>query len=386
MFKKLLFLFIVLILIISCIRATTRPSTSDLGTPPSEDGIPEIPDITPPDSQEDYYIKADDTEETIRSKIKKYYEKCDIYVALVDDTKDNIEKNKTIERINAIINEDIYSDGVFLDLSKTTMTEISDNSFTENKHLQYLKLPDTLTSIGDSAFLNAKKLTSINFPSTLTEIANYAFSSCINLQEVDLSYTQIKTIYSVYFDGCSKLSKIVLPNILSEIPENAFKNFESLTTIIFPSTLENIGQGAFFGCVNLQEVDLKDTMLKIIESQTFYGCSKLIKISFPDSLWGLDNSAFSSCTSLEEINFPENFGVIGNNVFSGCSKLKKVNLNSNIKYIYHYAFDGCTSLSSISLPSSLKELGKAGGTIFPNSGLVNVEYLGTDPKCYNYLW
>lgn len=135
MFKKLLFLFIVLILIISCIRATTRPSTSDLGTPPSEDGIPEIPDITSPDSQEDYYIKADDTEETIRSKIKKYYEKCDIYVALVDDTKDNIEKNKTIERINAIINEDIYSDGVFLDLSKTTMTEISDNSFTENKHL-----------------------------------------------------------------------------------------------------------------------------------------------------------------------------------------------------------------------------------------------------------
>ena len=385
MFKKLLFLFLIFVLIISCKKATTRPSMSDIGTPPSEEGIPDIPDITPPDSEEDYYIKANDTEDTIKAKIQKYYEKYNVHVALVDDTKENIEANKTIEKLNSIINEDIYYEGVFLDLSKTDMTEIADSSFTENKNLSSIKLPDTLTTIGNSAFANAEKLTAINFPSVLTEIGNDAFSSCVNLQEVNLQYTQIKTISAQSFDGCLKLYNVALPNTVSVIENKAFNNCESLTEINFPSSLTTIGIESFRACSSLKEVNLKDTKIVILNNYSFGDCSSLIEVVLPDGLLGMENGAFSYCISLEEISFPDGFLIIGNNVFSGCSKLKKVNFNDKIKSIYHFAFNECTSLLSISLPSSLKELGEPAGAIFPNSGLVNVEYLGTDPTVINYF-
>ena len=278
MFKKLLFLFIIFALVISCKKATTRPSMSDVGTPPSEEGIPDIPDITPPDSEEDYYIKANDTEDTIKSKIQKYYEKYNMHVALVDDTKENIEANKTIEKLNSIINEDIYYEGVFLDLSKTDMTEIADSSFTKNKNLSSIKLPDTLTTIGNSAFANAEKLTAINFPSVLTEIGNDAFSSCVNLQEVNLQYTQIKNISQQVFDSCSKLTKVVLPDGLLTINERAFNNCENLTAINFPSSLTTIGIESFRACSSLKEVNLKDTKIVILNNYSFGDCSSLIEV------------------------------------------------------------------------------------------------------------
>lgn len=386
MLKRIFFLFIIIILMISCRKAVTRPNISDLGTPPSEEGIPDIPDITPPDSEEDYYIKANDTEDTIKSKIQKYYKKYNVHVALVDDTKENIEANKTIEKLNSIINEDIYYEGVFLDLSKTDMTEIADSSFTENKNLSSIKLPDTLTTIGNSAFANAEKLTAINFPSVLTEIGNDAFSSCVNLQEVNLQYTQIKTISAQSFDGCLKLYNVALPNTVSVIENKAFNNCESLTEINFPSSLTTIGIESFRACSSLKEVNLKDTKIVILNNYSFGDCSSLIEVVLPDGLLGMENGAFSYCISLEEISFPENFEVIGNSVFSGCISLKKVNFNEKLKSIYHYAFYGCSSLSSISLPSSLAKLGATRAEVFPEcTSLSDVEYLGQVPNAIIYL-
>lgn len=278
MFKKLAFVFIIFVLIISCRKATTRPSISDVGEPPSEEGVPDIPDITPPDSQEDYYIKADDTEETIKSKIQKYYEKHGIYVALIDDTKDNIEANGTIEKVNKIINENTYEEGVFLDLSKTDMTKLADNSFSENKNLSSVKLPDTLTTIGVGAFSNAQKLAALNFPYILAEIGDGAFYGCISLQRVDLGYTQIKVISKQSFDNCSKLEEVILPNGVLTINEKAFNNCESLTEINFPVTLEDIGRGAFLKCKSLQEANLKDTKITILSNYIFSDCSSLSKV------------------------------------------------------------------------------------------------------------
>ena len=387
MLKRIFFLFIIIILMISCRRAVTRPNMSNLGTPPSEEGIPEIPDITPPDNEEDYYIKANDTEETIKSKIQKYYDKHSIYVALIDDTEDNIEKNGTIEKINNIINNDIYSQGVFLDLSKTDMTKISDNLFMDSKHLSSVKLPETITSIGVCAFSNAKALSAINFPSVLNEIGKGAFYGCANLQEVNLEYAQIKIISDQSFDGCLKLAKVTLPNMLLAINEKAFNNCESLTAINFPATLEDMGEGAFLKCKSLQEANLKDTQITILSNYVFSDCNNLTLVTLPDGLLGMENGAFSYCTSLEKISFPDGFLVIGNNVFSGCNKLKKVNFNDKLKSIYHYAFYGCSSLSKISLPSSLQELGAAGlAEIFPEcTSLSDVEYLGTNPEDIAYF-
>lgn len=145
--------------------------------------------------------------------------------------------------------------------------------------------------------------------------------------------------------------------------------------------MTKIGLGAFANCLNLQEANLKDTKITILYEQAFYNCSSLNKIVLPDGLLTIKSSAFTYCISLEEITFPEKFKVIERFVFGGCNKLKNVNFNNEIQSIDHIAFYGCTSLSSISLPSSLTQLGIMGADIFTDcTSLLNVEYLGTDPK------
>lgn len=175
MFKKAIYLLIIFILVISCRRAVTRPTLDSLGsTPPEEpdspiiDEKPEQPDPTP-EPESEFIIVATDTEDIIQSKIQKYYEKNQKYLAFVEGTEADIKQNKTIEKINSVINKNAYTEGISLDLSYTTMTEIADNSFYGNKYLYSVKLPDTLTSIGNNAFADAKKLISINFPASLSK-------------------------------------------------------------------------------------------------------------------------------------------------------------------------------------------------------------------------
>ncbi|MEI0579319.1 leucine-rich repeat domain-containing protein [Brachyspira pilosicoli] len=327
MFKKLLFLFMIFILIISCRRAVTRPNLDSLGTPPEDPDAPII-DETPtpepepepnpnpePQPEEEFIIVATDSEEEIGNKIQKYYEKYSKYAAFVKGSEEEIKQNNAIEKINTVINKNAYAEGILLDLSETTITEIPNSSFKGNEYLNSVKLPDTLTSIGDNAFEDAKKLAMINFPSSLTKI----------------------------------------------------------------------GLGAFANCLNLQEANLKDTKITILYEQAFYNCSSLNKIVLPDGLLTIKSSAFTYCILLEEITFPEKFKVIERFVFGGCNKLKNVNFNNEIQSIDHIAFYGCTSLSSISLPSSLTQLGIMGADIFTDCiSLSDVEYLGTSPdviKC-----
>ena len=329
MFKKLLFLFITFVLIISCRRAVTRPNLDSLGTPPEAPDTPVIEEPSPepspepnpnpePQPEEEFIIVAADSEEEIENKIQKYYEKYTKYVAFVKGSEEDIKQNNTLEKINTVTKKDIYSEGITLNLSETTIREIPSYSFHANKSLYSVKLPDTLISIGEYAFEDAEKLTIINFPNSLT----------------------------------------------------------------------TIGGAAFINCVSLQEVNLKDTSITVLNEQVFNSCDNLIRVSLPDVLITIKNSAFTYCKSLEEITFPENFESIEEFVFGGCHKLKKVNFNNKIKSINHYAFYNCISLSSISLPSSLEQLGysKEKSEIFTDCiSLSYVEYLGTDPETITYF-
>lgn len=310
MFKKAIYLFIIFILVISCRRAVTRPTLDSMGTPPEEPDSPiidEKPDPNPdPKPDSEFIILATDTEEEIQNKIQKYYEKNKEYLAFVEGSEEDIKQNKTIEKINTVINKNAYTEGVSLDLSATTITEIVDNSFYGNKYLYSVKLPDTLTTIGNNAFADSKKLISINFPPSLIKIGNGAFLSCTSLEEVNLKETKITILNEQVFNSCDKLSKVVLPDVLLTIENNVFAYCISLEEITLPSNVEVIKQFVFDGCEKLKKVNLNNK-LKSINSYAFYGCSSLSSISFPSSLEVLGESGiaeiFTDCISLSDVEY-----------------------------------------------------------------------------------
>jgi len=107
--------------------------------------------------------------------------------------------------------------------------------------------------------------------------------------------------------------------IVSKIGDNAFKNCENITSILFPATVVEIGKSAFEGCTSLSNIALPDS-IEIIGERAFAGCASLNNIALPLLLTHIGASAFENCFALSSIKVPY-YTTFGENVFTNCSSL-----------------------------------------------------------------
>ena len=76
-----------------------------------------------------------------------------------------------------------------------------------------------------------------------------------------------------------EITKIVIPEGVKGIAENAFAGFTEVTEIVLPTTLERIGDAAFAGCVNLSEIALPAGITEI-GAMIFCNCEQEITIKY----------------------------------------------------------------------------------------------------------
>ena len=126
-----------------------------------------------------------------------------------------------------------------------------------------LSIPETLggypvVGIGCSAFVELGNLTKINIPDTVTNIAAYAFLGCDALTEVVIP-ASVKTIGNYAFAYCYNLTKV---------------------TFATPSSLTCIGDWAFYGCENMDvesfELPKPETDIEIGRSALQFFVPKLL--------------------------------------------------------------------------------------------------------------
>ena len=133
--------------------------------------------------------------------------------------------------------------------------------------------------------------------------------------------------------GCDRAAlpaKLVIPDGVTEIGDNAFEGCTSLKTVAFPASVTTIGWSAF------------------------EGCSSLKKVSIPASVTTIGESVFKSCTALKTASMLANVKAISERTFEGCTTLKKVSIPATVMTIGWYAFDDCASLAKITF-SGTKE-------------------------------
>ena len=88
-----------------------------------------------------------------------------------------------------------------------------------------------------------------------------------------------------------------------------------------------------------------------IAAKAFKNNKKLKKITIPETVVKIGNSAFYGCKSLTSIVIPENVTTIGTKVFYKCSKLKKINIKSNVlKKVGKDTFKGINKKAVIKVP------------------------------------
>lgn len=191
----------------------------------------------------------------------------------------------------------------------------------------------------------------------------------------------VKEIGDNAFASCHDLVDIKLPEGLRKIGDNAFMCCTSLTELVIPSTVEYIGYEAFSDC-EFKKVELKCGNARM-SGGTFKACHELQEVILPKGLEAICNEMFLKCFSLTHIDLPDTITEIGDSAFEGCY-LQSIEFPNSLLKIGDNVFKRCKDLTSLTLPksvvqfqySSVYDSGIKLLEIYNPDMIVNAEYAG----------
>ena len=193
-------------------------------------------------------------------------------------------------------------------------------------------------------------------PNTLTSIGENAFTSCGNLAEVEIP-SSVVSIDNGSFADCISLSTINIPEGVKTIGKNAFAHCGVLSEINLPSSLTIIGEFSFSSCGFVSFTLPKQ--FTVVPKGMLSSCIKLTTIIFEGNITEIGAQAFASCDALTSFTVPDTVTTIGAQAFDNCNNLETVTLPSNANFteVSDYLFNGCDKLTSITIPNSVTRIG-----------------------------
>lgn len=130
--------------------------------------------------------------------------------------------------------------------------------------------------------------------------------------------------------------KIILPDTVVTVDDNAFFHCERLTEITGTENIVAIGDYAFSGCVLLEEIALPEA--KEMGKSIFPGCEKMEKVVIPDTMTYIPETMCMGMDSLTVVEIPESVEYIDTFAFAFCDKLEKIYIPSSVTEISDSAF------------------------------------------------
>lgn len=240
--------------------------------------------------------------------------------------------------------------------------------------------------VGSYAFAGCSKLTKINLPDSMTEIPAYMFAGIACAPEiVGKNLTGIGD-YAFYK---AKFTSFTIPAWVETIGSKAF-SYSLLEKISIPANVTSIGGYAFGYCDNLLEVVVEEGVEAIggtasTTGYTFAYSKALTKVTLPKTLKEVGYYCFASCTALERIDLPESLTTIRDSAFRYTS-LISVYVPKNVTYLGGYSFAMITTLTSIEFAEGIEALGYenqamlggySGSVLYGCSSLVDVKLPST---------
>ena len=243
-------------------------------------------------------------------------------------------------------------------------------------------LVDGLDFLGKSTFASSG-IEKIIIPTGLKVIGANATNTAVTSNDSSL------------FSGCAELREVLLPDSVTALGENVFKNCSSLTTIKYytlnggkmeitgkdgEATLTNItsiGNYCFTGCSSLTTVDMSNATAigtaynSQYKTSFFYECTSLTSVKLNMNLEALGSYMFAYCTSLEQIKLPDNLKATNTFTFYK-SGLKSIELPASLKFLGTTkttdttisataacsVFAECASLQTVTVSANFEKMGQ----------------------------
>ena len=202
--------------------------------------------------------------------------------------------------------------------------------FTGNTTLTAIVLPDTITKIGESAFKNCTNLENINITESITVFGNQCFNGCAKLTGTLTIGANVTSIGYVAFNGtgytklvynavsatgytsvggdifAATISEVEFGTGVKRIPESFMAGNTSLTSIVIPEGVTEIGKYAFRNATALASISLPDSLESLgaytDNGMTFMG-TKITSIVIPDKVTEMPRNMFALCNELVSITY-----------------------------------------------------------------------------------
>ena len=283
---------------------------------------------------------------------------------------------------------------------------IGESAFAGCEGITSITLPENAKSLGKSAFAGCTALESITLSKHINKFDSSMIENCPALKSIEVAggvdgsgffydngalYSADKTtlvlftnstattftalpstviILSNAFSGNTSLSTVVLPEGLREIGASAFAGCTALTTVNIPKSVETIGESAFDGCRRLSSVTFAaDGIVDLVIGDGAFANSGLVTVELPVRTTSVGNRAFAS-SDLRQITLPEGLISIGDAAFES-SRVERVQLPASLKTMGINAFRLCRSLEEVIFaPSSAIEILRAG--TFSGSSITSI--------------
>ena len=384
------------------------------------------------------------------------------------------------ETLNTIGSQSFYGCVALNELYIPAVENVGTSAFSGCSALNNVYLPDTLFVVSSNMFRDCTSLTDIRLPKNVTKIESYAFYNCnlksiyfgpsiielgdgvicgnnyletviydipllmlkyngewypdncynnsifynfaknvdkctliigknvVNIQkylfggQYDLPFTNLEwedgsnctIIETEAFANCRSLTEVVLPDSVEEVGYLAFGENRSIKKVVLGKNLKRLTYGSFC-CYNLEQLIVNCTNLESVGIGAFDGAglddegegievfiSKDVEI-IPDDFMRekhnvsstksivfeegskvthVGNYAFDT-KNIEYLVLPENLEYVGDYAFSGCSyNISEITLPNSVVYVGDYAFHGVTFGTlpecKITLSESLEHIGK----------------------------
>lgn len=151
----------------------------------------------------------------------------------------------------------------------------------ENKDICSVTISEGIVFIGDNAFNSCSLLSSVVFPESLRRVGRAAFANCTSLKDVAFNESII-SIGEWAFSNCTMIEELTLPNSLQTIQHCTFAGCSNLKGVGFPPLLKEIGVSAF-ASTDIRRVLLPEGLL-ILQDNAFLNVPSLRIVLLPRTL------------------------------------------------------------------------------------------------------
>ena len=188
---------------------------------------------------------------------------------------------------------------------------IGSSAFSNDNNLTELVIGNSVESIGDNAFygIGIKTLT---LPASLKTINSYGLQALQKLENFEVEgggrYQAVDGV--LYTDNgatlvaypCGRSGAYQIPSGITKIGPNAFYQ-TSLSKIVIPDSVTEIGESAFDYSDDLKEI-VFGKGVKVIPEGCCYYDRALSSVIIPEGVTTIKRTAFWWCTALKEITLP----------------------------------------------------------------------------------